>query len=79
MSIVVVGIDLAKSVFALNGVNEVGKPELKRPRVTRAKLNEVVAALPPCTIGMEAAAKRRSLFDVRSMEGLAVTVRSAAV
>jgi transposase len=54
MSIVTVGIDLAKNVFALNGVNEAGKPELIRPRVARAKLSEVVATLPPCTIGMEA-------------------------
>jgi transposase len=53
-SIVTVGIDLAKNVFALNGVNEAGKPELIRPRVARANLNEVVATLPPCVIGMEA-------------------------
>ncbi len=54
MSIVTVGIDLAKNVFALHGVSEAGKPELLRPSVSRAKLNEVVAALPPCLIGMEA-------------------------
>jgi transposase len=54
MSIVFVGIDLAKSVFAVHGVNDAGKPELIKPAVPRAKLGEVVAALPPCTIGMEA-------------------------
>lgn len=54
MAILTVGIDLAKNVFALHGVNEAGKPELVRPSVARTKLNEVVAALPPCTIGMEA-------------------------
>jgi transposase len=54
MAILTVGIDLAKNVFALHGVNESGKPELVRPSVARAKFNEVVAALPPCTIGMEA-------------------------
>lgn len=54
MAILTVGIDLAKNVFALHGVNEAGKPELLRPKLARAKLNEVVAALPPCTIGMEA-------------------------
>jgi transposase len=54
MAILTVGIDLAKNVFALHGVNEVGKPELVRPALARAKLNETVATLPPCTIGMEA-------------------------
>lgn len=54
MSIVYLGIDLAKSVFALHGVDEGGKPALVRPSVARAKLQEVVASLPPCVIGMEA-------------------------
>ena len=54
MAILTVGIDLAKNVFAVHGVGESGQPELKRPSVPRAKLLELVAALPPCTIGMEA-------------------------
>jgi transposase len=54
MAILTVGIDLAKNVFALHGVNEVGKPELLQPRLPRAKLHALVAALPPCTIGIEA-------------------------
>ena len=54
MSILYVGIDLAKNVFALHGVNATGDVQLRQPKVTRAKLNEGVAALPPCTIGMEA-------------------------
>lgn len=54
MTILYVGIDLAKSVFAVHGVNEAGKPELVRPNVTRAKLLELIALLPPCVIGMEA-------------------------
>jgi transposase len=40
MAILTVGIDLAKNVFALHGVNEAGKPELL-PRVARAKLRFV--------------------------------------
>ncbi len=35
MDIVFVGIDLAKNVFAVHGVNQTGKPELVRPRVLR--------------------------------------------
>jgi transposase len=54
MAIVNVGIDLAKNVFALHGVNEMGQVDLRRLSVPRAKLHELVAALPPCTIGMEA-------------------------
>ena len=54
MAIVYVGIDLAKNVFAVHGVDEHGKPALVRPKVTRDKLHELVAVLPPCTIGMEA-------------------------
>jgi len=54
MAIVTVGIDLAKNVFAVHGVDELGKPALVRPEVPRAKLIELIANLPPCLIGMEA-------------------------
>lgn len=54
MAILYIGIDLAKNVFAVHGVDEHGKPALVWPKVTRDKLHERVAALPPCTIGMEA-------------------------
>lgn len=55
MAILYVGIDLAKNVFAVHGVDEHGKPALVRPKVARDKLRGLVAALPPRTIGMEAA------------------------
>jgi hypothetical protein len=35
MAIVYVGIDLAKNVFAVHGVDEAGKPALVRPSVPR--------------------------------------------
>jgi transposase len=54
MAIVTVGIDLAKNVFAVHGVDETGKPALVRPEVPRTKLVEHIANLPPCLIGMEA-------------------------
>ena len=54
VTIVCVGIDLAKNVFALHGVNATGAVQLRQPKLARAKLTEVVAALPPCTIGIEA-------------------------
>jgi len=43
MAILTVGIDLAKNVFALHGVNEVGKPELLQPRVPRPKLHALIS------------------------------------
>lgn len=51
--ITTVGIDLAKSVFSLHGVDAVGKAVLRRT-VRRDRLEQTVAALPPCLIGMEA-------------------------
>lgn len=54
MAIVFLGIDLAKNVFALHGVDETGRAALVRPAVRRDQLLQMVAALPPCTIGMEA-------------------------
>jgi transposase len=54
MAIVSVGIDLANNVFAVHGVDDSGKPALIRPTVPRAKLLELIAALPPCLIGMQA-------------------------
>ena len=35
MAILFVGIDLAKSSFAVHGVSDAGKPELVRPSVPR--------------------------------------------
>ena len=54
MTIVFVGIDLAKNVFAVHGVDAAGKPVLVRPSVARDKLLELIASLPPCTVAMEA-------------------------
>ena len=41
-------------MFAVHGVNEAGTEQLRQPKVARAKLNALIAALPPCTIGIEA-------------------------
>ena len=54
MAILTVGIDLAKNVFAVHGIDDAGKPALARPTVARDKLHDLIAALPPCVIGMEA-------------------------
>ncbi|HEX7889939.1 MAG TPA: IS110 family transposase [Ramlibacter sp.] len=54
MAIVTLGIDLAKNVFAMHGVDATAHTALQRPCVPRAKLLEAVAGIPPCLIGMEA-------------------------
>lgn len=54
MPIVTIGIDLAKNVFAVHGVNETGKAMIIKPRVLRDHLPTLIAQLPACLIGMEA-------------------------
>jgi len=49
----ILGIDLAKRVFQLHGVDENGKVALKK-RLTRKELPEFIARLPACLIGLEA-------------------------
>jgi len=51
--ITTVGIDLAKNVFSLHGVDALGKPVLRRT-VGRDQLEALIAKLPACVIGMEA-------------------------
>lgn len=48
----VLGIDLAKNIFQLHGVDDKGKVILQK-RLSRGKLTEFIANLPTCLIGME--------------------------
>ena len=50
MEIVTLGIDLAKNVFALHGVDAAGKVALQRPAVKRAKLLELTAGISISTL-----------------------------
>ena len=52
-NIKVLGIDLAKNVFQLHGTDANGKCVLKK-RLSREKLIEFMAQLPPCLVGIEA-------------------------
>ena len=76
MTIVTVGIDLAKNVFAVHGVDAAGKPVLVRPSVARDKLLELIASLPPCLIGMEACSGAHHL--AREFDKLGHTARLMA-
>src|SRR6267142_968282 len=51
--ITTVGIDLAKRVFALHGVDAAGRVVLRRT-VRREQLMEAMAGLTACVVGMEA-------------------------
>jgi transposase len=53
VKITTIGIDLAKNVFQLHGVNEHGKVALKK-QLRRHQVVEFFANLPSCLIGMEA-------------------------
>lgn len=53
MNITVLGIDLAKNVFQLHGVDKTGKVVLRKT-ISRLKLAEYIQKLSPCLIGMEA-------------------------
>jgi transposase len=53
MAIVFVGIDLAKIMFARQGVDEYRKALLVLSAVRGDQLMDMVAKLPPCTFGME--------------------------
>ena len=48
-----IGLDIAKSVFQVHGVDTDGAVVIRK-RVSRAKVLEFFAALPPCLVGIEA-------------------------
>jgi len=78
MAMLYVGIDLARCVFAVHGVDEAGKYALVRPSVRRAGLMALVAKLPPCTIGMEACSGahhwvRRAIWTASLSSNLSVS------
>lgn len=53
MKIATVGLDLAKSVFQIHGVDERGKA-VARKQLKRKEVLSYFINLPPCLIGMEA-------------------------
>lgn len=55
MEITLLGIDLAKEIFQLHGIDKAGKA-LMRKAVRRGQLLEFLATIKPCTVAMEACA-----------------------
>lgn len=52
-SIAVIGLDLAKNLFQVHGVDIAGRVLLRR-KLRRGEMVDFFASLPPCLIGMEA-------------------------
>src|SRR3974390_641037 len=48
-----IGLDLAKNVFQIHGVDGMGRTVLRR-QLRRHAVEKFFAQLPPCTVGMEA-------------------------
>jgi len=48
-----IGLDIAKSVFQVHGVDDAGAVVIRK-RISRAKVLEFFAGLPPCLVGIEA-------------------------
>lgn len=74
-TISLLGIDLAKSVFQLHGVDSSGKAVLKR-KMRRKEMLEFVVNLKPCIIAMEACGG--SSFFARKFESFGHEVRMIA-
>lgn len=75
MKITTVGIDLAKNVFQVHGVDERGKAVLKKP-LKREQVAPFFANLPPCLIGMEACGSAHHW--ARKLEAFGHTVKLMA-
>jgi transposase len=77
MAILYVGIDLAKNVFAVRGVDEHGKAVLVRPSVARARLDERIAEYDRHVVAMAREDERSR--DLMQLPGIGSTTASALV
>jgi transposase len=75
MKMTTVGLDLAKNVFQVHGVNEHGKPALKK-QLKRGQVADFFANLPVCLIGMEACGSAHHW--ARKLQSFGHTVRLMA-
>ncbi len=75
MKITTLGLDLAKNLFQVHGVNEFGKPVIKK-QLRRNQLAEFFVNLPPCLIGMEACGGAHHW--ARKLQGFGHTVKLMA-
>jgi len=71
----VVGLDLAKNVSQLHGINDKGEAVLRK-RLSRSQVKKFFARLPPCLVGIEACGGCH--YWSRSLSGLGHEVRIMA-
>ena len=72
MNITTIGIDLAKSVFQLHGIDSFGKVLIKK-QIKRAQMAEYFVNLKPCLIGMQACGSAH--YWARKLESFWHTVK----
>ena len=72
MNTAILGIDLAKHVFQLHGIDPHGRTTIQK-KLTRAQLAPVIEALPPCIVAMEACSS--SHHWGRKFQGFGHTVK----
>ena len=72
MQITTIGLDLAKHVFQLHGVDQEGQVVLRR-RLRRAEIVRFFSSLPPCLVGIEACSTAHHW--ARELTGLGHEVR----
>lgn len=75
MKVTTLGIDLAKNVFQLHGVNEFGKPVVKK-QLKREQMAVFFVNLAACLIGMEACGSAH--YWARKLQGFGHTVKLMA-
>ena len=75
MKTTTIGIDLAKIVFQIHGVDERGKVSVRK-QLKRAEMSSYFANLEPCLIGMEACGSAH--YWARKLEGYGHTVKLMA-
>ncbi len=71
--VTMIGLDLAKSVFRVHGVDGSGKPIIRR-QLRRRRVLAFFKKLPPCLVGMEACAT--SHYWAREIAALGHEVRT---
>ena len=75
MKVTTIGIDLAKNVFQIHGVDQYGKTRLRK-QLKRAEMTSYFANLPACLIGMEACGSAHHW--ARKLQGYGHTVKLMA-
>ncbi len=75
MKVTTLGLDLAKNVFQIHGINELGKLVIKK-QLKRNQMAEFFVNLPPCLIGMEACGSAHHW--ARKLQGFGHTVKLMA-